>query len=157
LRNGKYGIIVENSSFIDIKNNILNPTYDDGVYIKTSHDSNIIGNEINVIIEDESGITLFNSNNIKIDNNNIKCPTCHDNRFLIINLTASEDNTINFLGNNFIFKDAGYQCHYGDSCDCCCKDQKLCSNERLTGDCINHRTGTNLIGSKNTWIFSGGG
>jgi parallel beta-helix repeat protein len=155
LKNGKYGIIIENSTFIELMNNIIDSTFDDGIYVKSSSFCHIYNNKINVNIDNESGITLLDCNYSNLTKNPICNNHCNIPR-IKINITGkSEKNEIDMLGNNFIFYDSGYQCYYNGTCNCCCKDRSLCNGESLTGVCVDIISGRNLIDSPNSWKFSG--
>lgn len=157
--NGKYSIIIENSTYVDFQRNDIRPTYDDGIYIKNSKKCNISYNNIYIrILDNESGFTLFNSQYNKLIRNRV----IHNQNqsYLTVKFNITEDSNHNTVetvvnGNEFIFDDSGYQCHYyiNGTCDCCCRDPVLCFENRLNGACITP-TGDNIIGSRNKWIFS---
>jgi parallel beta-helix repeat protein len=153
IKNGKYGIIVENSSYVDLARNDIWPSYDDGIYIKRSQKCNILNNIIHINITDnESGITLYNSWENSLSGNQVfQIPSPHPT--VIFNLTSnSYGNQVKMAGNDFAFFDSGYQCHYiGGTCNCFCTDSDLCNSNACNGTCNDC---SNITGSRNKWHFS---
>jgi len=157
VKKGRYGLIVENSTYIDLKENDIYPTYDDGIYVKTSDHCNIVNNIIHINTTDhESGITLFSSWHNNLSGNSVnQIGASEKNPVIIFNLTSnSNDNLVELNEKNFIFDDSGYQCHHdlNGTCSCACKDHDLCSEYSVAGSCIDS-SGNNIIGSRNRWVF----